>query len=170
MQALQIPLLLVFPTLAIVGALKDLTSYTIPNWVSVALIAAFVPAAAASGAPLTQIGLCLAAGLGALVMAMAMFAAGWIGGGDAKLFAACALWLGAPVFMLFMLYTGLAGGVLTLAILGLRSTWLAPAVAGCPPWLRRLGTAGGKVPYGVAIAVGALASFPNSALAFGVLG
>jgi prepilin peptidase CpaA len=170
MQALQIPLLLVFPALAVVGALKDLTSYTIPNWISLALIAAFVPAALVSGAPLAQIGLCLAVGFGGLVLGMAMFAAGWIGGGDGKLFAACALWLGWPAFLPFMLYTGLAGGVLTLAILTLRSGWLAPAVAGGPAWLRKLGAHGGDLPYGVAIAVGALASFPQSALARGALG
>ncbi len=170
MQALQIPLLMLFPALAIVGALKDLTSYTIPNWISLALIAAFVPAALVSGAPLSQLGLCLAVGLGGLVLGMGMFAAGWIGGGDGKLFAVCALWLGWPAALPFMLYTGLAGGALTFAILGLRSGWLAPAVAGAPPWLRKLGTNGGDLPYGVAIAIGALASFPQSPLAHGILG
>lgn len=172
-HTVQTALLMVFPALVILGGVKDLVSYRIPNWISLALIAGFLAAAAAglaAGASPAALGLNLAVGAAGLAVGVALFALGWIGGGDAKLFAACALWLGAPVFMPFMLYTGLAGGVLTLAILGLRSTWLAPAVAGCPPWLRRLGTAGGKVPYGVAIAVGALASFPNSALAFGVLG
>lgn len=170
MQALQIPLLLIFPVLAVVGALKDLTSYTIPNWISLALIAAFLPAALVVGAPLAQIGLCLAIGLGGLVLGMGMFAAGWIGGGDGKLFAVCALWLGWPAALPFMLYTGLAGGLLTIAILTLRSGWLAPAVAGGPAWLRKLGTTGGDLPYGVAIAVGALAAFPQSVLAYGILG
>ena len=170
MPALQIPLLLVFPALAIVGALKDLTSYTIPNWVSLALICAFVPAALVVGAPLAQVGTCLAVGVGGLVLGMGMFAAGWIGGGDGKLFAACALWLGWPAALPFMLYTGLAGGALTFAILALRSGWLAPALAGAPAWVRKLGTEGGDLPYGVAIAVGALAAFPQSALAHGILG
>ena len=82
-----------------------------------------------SGVPLGQIGLCLAVGLGALVLGMGMFAAGWIGGGDGKLFAVCALWLGWPAVLPFMLYTGLAGGALTFAILGLRSGWLAPGAS-----------------------------------------
>lgn len=170
MQALQILLLMIFPALAIVGALKDLTSYTIPNWVSLALIGAFPVAALAVGAPLAQVGLCLAVGLAGLVMGMGMFAAGWIGGGDGKLFAACALWVGWPAALPFMLYTGLAGGALTFAILALRSGYLAPAVAGAPAWLRKLGTTGGDLPYGVAIAVGALAAFPESLLARGILG
>jgi prepilin peptidase CpaA len=89
MQTIQFALLLVFPALVVVAALKDATSYTIPNWISLALIAAFAPVALISGASLGPIGLCLAAGVGALVLGMGMFAAGWIGGGDAKLFAVC---------------------------------------------------------------------------------
>jgi prepilin peptidase CpaA len=170
MQAFQILLLLIFPTLTIIGGLKDLISYTIPNWISLALVAAFIPAALISGAPLGQIGLCLAVGLGALVLGMGMFAAGWIGGGDAKLLAAGALWMGWPGALMFLVYTGLAGGALTLAILTLRSGYLAPAVAGAPAWVRKLGTNGGALPYGVAIAIGALAAFPQGALAIAVLG
>ncbi|PHY18348.1 prepilin peptidase [Caulobacter sp. BP25] len=170
MQSLQILLLLVFPALAIVGALKDLTSYTIPNWVSLALVAAFVPAALVSGAPLGGVGLCLAAGFGALVLGMGMFAAGWIGGGDGKLLAACALWMGWPAVLPFLLYTALAGGALTFAILALRSGWVAPIVAGGPAWVRRLGQQGGALPYGVAIAAGALIAFPEALLVQGVLG
>ncbi|HJV43641.1 prepilin peptidase [Caulobacter sp.] len=170
MHVLQISLLLVFPALAIVGALKDLTSYTIPNWISLALVAAFVPAALVSGAPLGQIGLCLAAGFGALVLGVAMFAAGWIGGGDGKLLAACALWLGWPAVLPFMLYTALAGGALTFLILGLRSAWVAPVLAGGPAWMRRLGVQGGDLPYGAAIAAGALAAFPQGLLAQSILG
>ena len=169
MQALQIPLLLIFPTLAIIGALKDLTSYTIPNWISLALIAAFLPVALISGASLGQIGLCLIVGFCVLVLGMGMFAAGWIGGGDAKLLAAGALWMGWPGAFMFLAYTGLAGGFLTMAVLTLRSGYLAPAVAGAPAWVRKLGETGGAVPYGVAIAIGALAAFPQGALALAVL-
>jgi prepilin peptidase CpaA len=168
MHAIQIPLLLIFPALAIVAALKDATSYTIPNWISLALIVAFVPASLASGASLATIGVCLAAGLIALMAGMGMFAAGWIGGGDAKLFAAAALWLGWPAAFSFMLATGLAGGALTLGLLSLRSGWFAPIVAGGPAWVRKLGAEGGDIPYGVAIAVGALATFPQGALAVAI--
>jgi prepilin peptidase CpaA len=62
MQILQIPLLLVFPALVILAALKDATTYTIPNWISLGLIAAFIPAALVSGAPLGAIGVCLLVG------------------------------------------------------------------------------------------------------------
>lgn len=168
MQTFQFALLLVFPALVVIAALKDVTSYTIPNWISLALIAAFVPAALVSGASLASIGLCLAVGAGALLLGMGMFAAGWIGGGDAKLFAAAALWLGAPGALLFMLATGLAGGALTLGLLSLRSGWFEPVLAGGPAWLRKLGAQGGDIPYGAAIAAGALAAFPQGALALAI--
>ncbi|CAN5323878.1 prepilin peptidase [soil metagenome] len=170
MQTFQFALLLVFPALAVVAALKDATSFTIPNWISLALIVAFVPAALISGASLTTIGLCLATGAGALLLGMGMFAAGWIGGGDAKLFAASALWLGWSASLPFMLITGLAGGALTLGLLSLRSGWFEPILAGSPAWVRKLGADGGDIPYGVAIAVGALAAFPQGALTLAVGG
>lgn len=170
MHLIQISLLMIFPALAIVAALKDVTSYTIPNWISLALIVAFFPTALVSGETWPAIGLCLAVGAGGLLLGMGMFAAGWIGGGDAKLFAASALWIGWPAAVPFMLATGLAGGVLTFGILALRSGWLEPVLAGGPAWLRKLGAQGGDIPYGVAIAAGALATFPQGTLASAILG
>jgi prepilin peptidase CpaA len=168
MPLFQFALLLVFPALAILAALKDVTSYTIPNWISLALLAAFAPAALASGPGWAAVGLCLAVGVGLLLLGMGMFAAGWVGGGDAKLLAVCGLWLGWPAVLPFMLVTALAGGALTLIILNLRSGWFAPIVAGGPAWVRKLGAEGGDIPYGVAIAVGALATFPQGALALAI--
>jgi prepilin peptidase CpaA len=96
---------------------------------------------------------------------LGMFAAGWIGGGDAKLFAASLLWLGWPAAGSFMLVTALAGGALTLGLLSLRSGWFEPVLAGSPAWVRKLGAKDGDIPYGVAIAAGALMAFPQGALA-----
>lgn len=160
----QAALLLVFPILVIVGALRDLTSYTIPNWISGLLILGFVPAALALGLPLSTIGLNLGVGVIVLILGVAMFALNWIGGGDAKLFAAAGLWLGWPASAEYLLVTGVAGGVLTFALLGLRSMLIRPYVLSGPAWVNRLATPGGDLPYGVAIAVGALVTFPNSAL------
>ncbi|MFI4933201.1 MAG: prepilin peptidase [Caulobacterales bacterium] len=159
--------LLVYAALVIIAALKDLSTFTIPNWISAALAIAFVPAAliiglthGASGLSLAMsIGLNLALGLGVLVLAAGMFALGWVGGGDAKLMAASALWIGLPGLAPFALYTGLAGGALALGLLALRSAWLRPLAAAGPAWTRRLATPGEAAPYGVAIAFGALAAF-----------
>ena len=99
----------------------------------------------------------------ALIFGMAMFAAGWIGGGDAKLFAAAALWLGLQAAPTYLAVIGLAGGLLAVGLLGLRSVYLQPYMPRNPAWFARLVEPGESVPYGVAIAVGALAAFPMSA-------
>ena len=105
-----LPLLLcVFPALVIVAALKDVTSFTIPNWISIALALAFAPAAFAGGMALGDVGLHLAVGFAALVAGIAMFALRWIGGGDAKLFAASSLWLGLAPMPTFLMMSGLGG-------------------------------------------------------------
>lgn len=161
---LQAALLLVFPALVIAAALRDVTSYTIPNWMSGLLILGFFAAALAVGLSPQAIGLHAAIGAGALVAGMAMFALNWIGGGDAKLFAAAGLWLGWPASLDYLMVTGVAGGVLTLVLLGLRSTHLQGFTQMGPAWFGRLATPGESVPYGAAIAVGALAAFPGSAL------
>jgi prepilin peptidase CpaA len=151
--------LTLFAGLVILAALTDLASFTIPNWISVALALAFAPAAFAAGVSLGAIGLSFAVGLGMLVAAAGMFALGWLGGGDAKLMTAAALWLGLKGLGPFVIFTGLAGGALALALLGLRSAWLRPYTQAGPAWARRLATPGESAPYGVAIAVGALAAF-----------
>ena len=160
----------VFPALVIVAGLQDATSYTIPNWISAALVVAFIPAAMAAGLTAPVLGLHLSVGARGLVAGMAMFAFGWIGGGDAKLFAAAGLWLGYPAAMTYLAVTGVVGGALALSLLGLRSMWLRPYVLSGPTWFSRLATPGENVPYGVAIAAGALAAFPVSGFVQGFPG
>ena len=159
------PLLIaIFAILVVVAAVRDLTTFTIPNWISVALAAAFVPAAIVVGTPLATIGWSALVGVAMLALGIGMFAMRWIGGGDAKLMAAASLWLGVQGLAPFLLYTGLAGGALAVTLLAVRSTWLRPFAAVGPSWIDRLATPGGATPYGVAIAVGALAAFPAGIL------
>ena len=158
----------IFPVLVIVAALRDLTSYTIPNWISLAALAAFVPAALLSGLPPAALGIALALGAAALLLGMAMFAFGWIGGGDAKLMAACGVWMGWTAFFPFLLWTAALGGALALTLLVMRKVrFWAPART--PAWALRLATPGENVPYGVAIALGALAVFPSTPVAHALL-
>lgn len=164
MTFVTIILLSVFPLLVIVAALKDVTTMTIPNWLCGALALSFLPAALASGLPLSVVGTHLAVGLAALLAGMGMFAARWLGGGDAKLFAAVALWLGWPDTGTFLVVTGLAGGALTLGLLSARK--VAPMLPTFgPSWSARLLEPEGDIPYGVAIAAGALFAFSQSRLA-----
>jgi prepilin peptidase CpaA len=162
MTLIHLLLLSLFPGCVIAAALKDATSFTIPNRISIFAALAFFPAALGLGLAPGGLAICVGVGAAALVAGVAMFALGWIGGGDAKLFAACALWLGWPAFLPFLLWTTLAGGALAVTLLGARK---APLIAGIgPAWVGRLLTPGGDVPYGVAIAAGALVAFPQSAL------
>ena len=107
--------------------------------------------------------LCLGVGAGALLAGIVMFTFGWIGGGDAKLFAACGLWLGWSALAPFLLWTAMAGGLLSIVLMIARRRVAAgPESDG---WAARLMTRGAPVPYGVAIAIGALAAFPHCVLA-----
>jgi prepilin peptidase CpaA len=157
-------LLAAFPAGVIAAALKDAVSFTIPNWISVAIVLAFFPAALAVHLPLSALGVCAMAAGAALVCGMGMFALGWCGGGDAKLLAACALWLGWPGSMTFMLATGVAGGLLAAGLITARKGAIGSLIAAGPGWLGRLLRPDEDLPYGLAIAVGALAAFPSSAL------
>lgn len=158
-------LALAFPALVLAAAAKDATSFTIPNWISLALIAVFPPAALAAGLTLPTIGLNVGVGVAFLAGGMAMFALRWIGGGDAKLFAAAALWLGWPAGLDFLVVTGVAGGGLAVLLVALRSPVLRPYVLAGPGWFTRLARPGEPAPYGLAIAAGALAAFTRSPFA-----
>jgi prepilin peptidase CpaA len=157
-------LLSLFPAAVILAALKDATSFTIPNWISGLLVAAFVPAALALHLSPAAMGLNAAAAFAALIVGMGMFAAGWCGGGDAKLMAAAVLWLGWQGLPSFLAMTGLAGGAVAVGLVTARKHELVGFVPGAPSWLGRLLTPGEDLPYGLAIAAGALAAFPSSAL------
>jgi len=161
---LQAALLTLFPCLLIVAALRDLVSFTIPNWISAAMALAFLPAALAAGLAWDAIGLHALVGLICFIAAVAMFALRWIGGGDAKVLAAAGLWLGWPAAGVFLVVTGAAGGLLAMSLLAVRSDWVRAHVSGAPVWAMRLMEQGAPVPYGVAIACGALFAFPGSDL------
>jgi len=161
---IQFAFLFAFPALAIFAGMRDATTFTIPNWISLAIFGAFYPAALLLGMSPAEIGISTLIGVGALVAGMGMFAAGWIGGGDAKLFAASALWIGWSALFPFLAVTALAGGGLAVMLMLARSMWLRPITTGMTGWVGRLATPGENVPYGVAIAVGALTAFPKSPL------
>ncbi len=162
--SLQLLALAVFPALVIVAAVKDLVSFTIPNWISLALAALYLPAALVAGLSLEQVGLSATVGVALLAIGIGMYALGWIGGGDAKLLAAAGLWLGWPTALHFIMFTALAGGALALLLLSARNTPLVVLTLRGPGWVQRLAEKGGPAPYGVAICFGAVAAFPMSAL------
>ena len=161
---IQIGLVSLLPVLAIVAAARDLISYTIPNWISLALAGAFCLLAITAGLPTQALAIHAAAGAIALLAGRGLFALGWVGGGDAKLLAACCLWFGWPDAQVFLLDTALAGGAFAFLLLVARGQLVRPFLAAGSGWIGRLITPGEPAPYGVAIALGALIAFPASQL------
>lgn len=151
----------VFPVVVTVAACYDLLTMQIPNRFPAALAIAFLASALLAGFPPATVGFHLLAGLGILVGTFALFAFGFLGGGDAKLAAAIALWLGIEQALPFLLLTALFGGALSLVVLAFRSVPLPGFLLGWPPALQ-LHEKGAGVPYGVAIAAAALAVFPDT--------
>jgi prepilin peptidase CpaA len=155
--------------LAIVGAamiaaaVYDITTLTIPNWISAALIVLFPLVAFNADLSWAEAGIHLAVGFAALVVGVLLFAGGLIGGGDAKLFAAVSLYIGAASFGLYVFAVALAGGALAVAVIALRwavSSGLTARIG----WLQHLTQKSGALPYGVAIAAGGLFVIPATQL------
>jgi prepilin peptidase CpaA len=163
MDTVYLLLLGVMPALVIVAGLKDLTTMRIPNWISLLLIVFFFPAAFAMGLPPLTIAIHVGVAFAALVVGAGMFALRWIGGGDAKLMAAACLWLGLQGSGMFLLWTGVMGGLFCLTLLFARFH-SRPYLAGAPGWVVHLMEPKGDIPYGVAIAAGALMAYPASPL------
>jgi prepilin peptidase CpaA len=157
----DIVLLSVFPAAMALAAVSDLLSMTIPNRLSLALAAGFFLAAALIGMPFAQVGWHVAAGMTVLVAAFGLFAAGWIGGGDAKFAAATALWLGFPVLLEYFLIASLFGGAMTLVLLRARA-WPLPGVLAGTRWIERLHAPETGIPYGIALAAAGLLVYPHT--------
>lgn len=112
-------LMSLFPFLVIAAAISDFFTMKIPNWLNLLIAGLMLPMALIAGMPGDQFVWSLAAGALMLVAGFGLFAANAIGGGDAKLFAAAALWIGWNQLLPFALYTALAGGALAIAM----KTW-----------------------------------------------
>ncbi len=118
------------------------------------MIALFGVFAVAVGLTPAAIGGHALAGFSGLAIGFALFAFGAIGGGDAKLFAATALWLGFGDLLDYVVVTSLIGGGLALALIAMRKIPMPASLAG-RPWLVRLHDAKAGIPYGVALAAAA---------------
>ena len=153
--------LTLFPAMMAFAASSDLLTMTIANRVSLALIGGFVVLAVLSGMSGTDMATHAGAAGAVLVVAFICFARGWIGGGDAKLAAATALWLGFSHLFDYLVYASLLGGALTLLIVQFRHMPLPQLLAG-RDWAERLHRQGGGVPYGIALAAAALLVYPQT--------
>jgi prepilin peptidase CpaA len=130
------------------AAISDIRDRKIPNWTVLAVIALFVPWTFLTHAPWL---LALAAGGIALLVSFMLYAMGAFGAGDSKLFSAAALCAGLAHLAQMTVLTALAGGVIAAISLAAR-----PHRAMVMLTMRGKGDYGKGVPYGVAIAIGAV--------------
>jgi prepilin peptidase CpaA len=152
------PLIFVFPFVMAFAAAMDLLTMRIANSVSLGLAATFAVVAFVAGMPMQVMLMHLGVGVAALVVGMVLFSLRLVGGGDAKLFAGAALWIGFDHFVPFFAYVTIFGGALALLLLAYRKT---PAdFFPLPTWAARLHNVREGMPYGVAIAAGALTVYP----------
>jgi prepilin peptidase CpaA len=158
---LDIARLTLFPALMAFAAASDLFTMTISNRVSLALAAGFLALALLTGMGLHDILTHFGAGAAVLVVAFACFAMGWIGGGDAKLAAGAALWFGFGHLLNYLLYASLFGGALTLLLLQFRR-WPLPYQFAGQDWVLKLHARDSGIPYGIALAIGALMIYPET--------
>ncbi|WP_377291740.1 prepilin peptidase [Rhizobium sp. SG2393] len=153
----------IFPLGLAFAAVNDLLTMTIPNRISLVLIASFLVIAPLSGFGAADIGYHLLAALIVFSGCFALFAINVMGGGDAKLLTAAALWYGYNTSLIeFLSTTALLGGFLTIIILIIRSQGLLIAATRLPLPAMLLNAE--KIPYGIAIAGGGLMTYAASPL------
>jgi len=135
--------LLGFAVILVSAALSDIRTYTIPNRLTAA-IAVLYPVYVLSSAARVDWLMSIVIAAVVLLVCAGLFAGGVMGGGDAKILAAGALWAGPELALSFIIFTALAGGIVSMAIiLRARYGW----VIGLAEPDTQL-----TVPYGVAIA------------------
>ena len=148
-----------FFALSLFAALIDIETLTIPNWLNGWLAFLFIPAAIIAAPGWETVGMHVLVGAIAFIVSVALFFAGVYGGGDAKFIPAVLIWLGPAGVAPFLVATALAGGILTIVVIimrGLMPAGVTPGF-GVATFEDRKG-----VPYGVAIAAGALFAAPAS--------
>ncbi len=158
-------IVVIFPLCLAYAAFSDMFTMTIPNRVSVILIASFALIAPLTGMDWITYGQHFAAAALVFAVCFALFGFGLMGGGDAKLLTAVALWFGLTMQLFdFLVYVALFGGLLTVLIVLARSDRFA-VVVNRVTMFSHLTDPGLGVPYGVAIGIAGFICFPATALA-----
>jgi prepilin peptidase CpaA len=137
----------IWVAMLLAAAISDLRAYRIPNALPAILMLLFGVAqimdssATVPWSNLAHFGI-------SLIVGMFLFSRGWIGGGDAKLYAATALWFAWDGAVTLLFFTTIAGAVLAAAFIAARLLGLRKNI----PKKDRY------IPYGVAIAIGGVVS------------
>jgi prepilin peptidase CpaA len=161
---LQAAVFVIFPFCMVYAAVSDLLSMTIANRVSLLLIASFAILAPLTGMDWATYGWHFAAAALVLCFSFGVFAIGGMGGGDAKLMTATALWFGLDLpLMDYLLTATFIGAFLTVATILFRKSPLS-TIHGQNIFLRHLSDEKTGIPYGVALGAAGLLVFPKAPL------
>ncbi|MDB5523625.1 MAG: peptidase [Rhizobium sp.] len=156
-------ILVVFPLCMAMAAFSDLLTMTIPNRLSVVLLASFLCIAPLAGLSLHDMLLHFGAGAAVFAFCFVLFALNIMGGGDAKILTASAVWFGFnDTLTLYIAYVSVLGGFLSIFILMIRANYDLILVSRLPVPQTMLHAK--KVPYGIAIGAAALLAYPSSPL------
>lgn len=155
--------LLLFPLLMAFAASSDLLTMRISNRLIAVLIIGFFAVALATNMPFQDLAIHVTTAVGVLVLTFTFFAMGWVGGGDAKLAAATALWLGFPLTFPYLLVATVFGGVLTMLLLSVRRFPLPDALFRIG-WINRLHDKKTGIPYGIALAIAGILYYSDTAI------
>jgi prepilin peptidase CpaA len=143
---------LALPVLMVWAGAVDIFTRAIPNRVVLSISACFGAFALLAGLPVSQMAAHAVCAAAALTLGFLLYSQRLFGGGDAKLLAAAALWFGFDSLLPFLAATALAGGALSIG-------YLTAGMAGAQ--LGLVSSPVRTIPYGAAMATGALAVFPD---------
>jgi len=153
---IEIVIFAIFGACLVTAALCDFTGLKVPNALTAPFAAVGVGVVALQTPDDAMI--TLAAALAVFLIGWALFAFGVMGGGDGKLMAATAIWLGPFALLDFAVLIALFGGMLALAVLFLHRAERYQVLLG-PVWMERLSAPRPPVPYALAIAPAGIVAF-----------
>ena len=161
---LEALIFVVFPFCMVFAAVSDLLSMTIANRVPLLLIATFLIVAPLTGMEWSEFAWHLAAFALVLSVTFGLFAIGGMGGGDAKLMAATALFMGFGFPLVqYLVVSTLIGGLLTVGLLLYRNSALSVFTGG-NVLTRNLADEHVGIPYAIALGSGGLITYADSPL------
>jgi len=142
--------------IAIVFAMySDVRSLTIPNWTSISIAAAFLPAALMMDLGFVKILMQYGIGIAAFLFGAIFFHFRMFGGGDVKLLAAICIWINPGILPTYLALVAIIGGIVALAILAMAKLPSA-ALHRVMPWIESAKGKNIQLPYGIAIGAAAI--------------
>lgn len=151
--------LAVYVVLLVTAGISDFRTLRIPNWLTGALALAFPVSALAVGQPVDWLSH-LGAGVAVFAVAAGLFALRLMGGGDVKLLAATAMWVGLGQLLPYLVLVALVGGVFAVGCVILRHPLVQAAILATVCRLPVFAHKQLPIPYGIPIAVAGVLMVP----------